>query len=236
MASSQGNPGKHNGPKDAQIIVSMMKDLGIEEYEPQVLNHLLEFNYRNATKLLEDAKTFSNFANKKQIDADDVRIAIKFGESRGFHQPPTHDILEFRVHCFNYKVLMSAAVRDVNFKPLPPVRRADGLRIPQDSPNFLQTNYRLRNNLNSRGNMRKDTKTTAAEMLEASRQFEINDESVEQSCQINNSLDLDLQEMIENRQSSQESIEEKNKDELMGAQACQNCSYSNIVLDDNVKK
>lgn len=47
MASSQGNPGKHNGPKDAQIIVSMMKDLGIEEYEPQVLNHLLEFNYSN---------------------------------------------------------------------------------------------------------------------------------------------------------------------------------------------
>jgi len=28
--------------------------------------------------------------------------------------------------------------------------------------------------------MRKDTKTTAAEMLEASRQFEINDESVQQ--------------------------------------------------------
>jgi len=47
MASSRGNPEKYNGPKDAQIIASMMKDLGIEEYEPQVLNHLLEFNYSN---------------------------------------------------------------------------------------------------------------------------------------------------------------------------------------------
>lgn len=43
MASSQG---KHM-PKDTQIIVSIMKDLGILEYDQQVLNHLLEFNYSN---------------------------------------------------------------------------------------------------------------------------------------------------------------------------------------------
>lgn len=41
MSSSQG---KHM-PKDTQIIVSIMKDLGINEYDQQVLNHLLEFNY-----------------------------------------------------------------------------------------------------------------------------------------------------------------------------------------------
>lgn len=41
MASSQG---KHM-PKDTQIIVSIMKDLGIHEFDQQVLNHLLEFNY-----------------------------------------------------------------------------------------------------------------------------------------------------------------------------------------------
>jgi len=44
MASSDG---KHNVPKDCQIIASMMKDLGIVEYDQQVLNHLLEFNYSN---------------------------------------------------------------------------------------------------------------------------------------------------------------------------------------------
>jgi len=52
---------------------------------------------------------------------------------------------------------------------------------------------------------------------------------------MSNVMDLDLQE-IENCQSSQESTEEKNKDDLMGAQACQNVSHSNIALDDNVKK
>jgi len=47
MASSQEKPDKHNGPKEAKIIVSMMKDVGIEDYDQQVLNHLLEFNYSN---------------------------------------------------------------------------------------------------------------------------------------------------------------------------------------------
>jgi transcription initiation factor TFIID subunit 9B len=33
-------------PKDAQVIMSIMKDMGIEEYEPRVINQLLEFTYR----------------------------------------------------------------------------------------------------------------------------------------------------------------------------------------------
>jgi len=39
--------GKNNMPKDSQIIVSMMEDLGIVEYDQQVVNHFLEFNYSN---------------------------------------------------------------------------------------------------------------------------------------------------------------------------------------------
>jgi hypothetical protein len=33
-------------PKDAQVIMSIMKDMGIQEYEPHVINQLLEFTYR----------------------------------------------------------------------------------------------------------------------------------------------------------------------------------------------
>lgn len=32
-------------PKDAQVIMSILKDLGIQEYEPRVINQLLEFCY-----------------------------------------------------------------------------------------------------------------------------------------------------------------------------------------------
>lgn len=33
-------------PKDAQVIMSIMKDMGIVDYEPKVINQLLEFTYR----------------------------------------------------------------------------------------------------------------------------------------------------------------------------------------------
>jgi transcription initiation factor TFIID subunit 9B len=41
--------GKHV-PKDAQVIMSIMKDMGINEYEPRVINQLLEFTYRKYVK------------------------------------------------------------------------------------------------------------------------------------------------------------------------------------------
>lgn len=32
-------------PKDAFVIVSVLKELGITDYEPRVINQLLEFTY-----------------------------------------------------------------------------------------------------------------------------------------------------------------------------------------------
>lgn len=32
-------------PRDAQVIQAIMKDMGITEYEPRVVNQLLEFVY-----------------------------------------------------------------------------------------------------------------------------------------------------------------------------------------------
>lgn len=40
-----GNSIKHI-PKDAQVIMSILKDLGVSDYEPRVINQLLEFTYR----------------------------------------------------------------------------------------------------------------------------------------------------------------------------------------------
>jgi len=39
------------------------------------------------------------------------------------------------------------ASREVNKIPLPPLMPASGLRIPHEGSNFLQTNYRLGNDL-----------------------------------------------------------------------------------------
>lgn len=33
-------------PRDAQVIQAILKDMGVTEYEPRVVNQLLEFVYR----------------------------------------------------------------------------------------------------------------------------------------------------------------------------------------------
>lgn len=38
-------------PKDALVIVSILKELGITDYEPRVINQLLEFTYSKYSRL-----------------------------------------------------------------------------------------------------------------------------------------------------------------------------------------
>ena len=82
-----------NQSKDFQTMVSVLKDMGIEEFEPRVINQLLEFSYRYITNLLEDAKAFSNHAGKKNIDSEDIKMAIKSKVDYSFTTTPPRDVL-----------------------------------------------------------------------------------------------------------------------------------------------
>ncbi|MEJ1275629.1 hypothetical protein NN561_006527 [Cricetulus griseus] len=64
-------------PKDAQMMAQILKDMGITEYEPRVINQMLEFAFRYVTTILDDAKIYSSHAKKATVDADDVRLAIQ---------------------------------------------------------------------------------------------------------------------------------------------------------------
>ena len=33
-------------PKDAQVMMAILKEMGVTEYEPRVINQMLEFSYR----------------------------------------------------------------------------------------------------------------------------------------------------------------------------------------------
>lgn len=47
------------------------------------------------TLLLDDAKTFSNFAKKKSVDVDDVKVAIQLAQDGIFCRPPPRDVRSF---------------------------------------------------------------------------------------------------------------------------------------------
>ena len=33
-------------PRDGQVMISILKDMGINEFEPRVVNQMMEFSYR----------------------------------------------------------------------------------------------------------------------------------------------------------------------------------------------
>ena len=52
-------------PQDEMAMRSILKDMGVTEYEPRVVQQMLEFAYRYTTEVLEEAKVYSNHAKKK---------------------------------------------------------------------------------------------------------------------------------------------------------------------------
>ncbi|XP_025417308.1 transcription initiation factor TFIID subunit 9-like [Sipha flava] len=143
--------------KDSQVMKSIMKELGIKDFDEQVIRHLLGFNYKYSTMILEDAQRYSKFANKDNIDVDDVKLAIHFSQDKLLIKPPDREAL-------------MAASKEINNKALPPIKNTKGLHIPQ-SYRFA-SEYQLKTDLKSEKEASKSgttTITTAAEILEDSK-------------------------------------------------------------------
>ncbi|XP_069468988.1 transcription initiation factor TFIID subunit 9B isoform X1 [Ambystoma mexicanum] len=118
-------------PKDAQVMAQILKDMGINEYEPRVINQMLEFAYRYVTTILEDAKIYSSHAKKSNVDADDVRLAIQCRTDQSFTSPPPRDFL-------------LDIARQKNQTPLPLIKPYAGPRLPPDRYCLTAPNYRLK--------------------------------------------------------------------------------------------
>lgn len=120
-------------PKDGRVMVSILKDMGVMDFEPRVVNQLLEFSYRYISTVLEDSKVLSSHARKKAVDIDDVKLAVQLHTDHNLTSPPPRDLL-----------LEVAAKR--NAIPLPIPKQSGGLRLPPDRYCLTATNYRLKPN------------------------------------------------------------------------------------------
>lgn len=117
------NQAKHM-PKDAHVIMSIMKEVGVTDYEPRAVNQLLEFTYRYVTSVLDDARVFATHAKKKTIDLDDVRLAAQIQLEKTFTSPPPREVL-------------LELARTKNVTPLPLIKPHCGLRLPPDRYVYL---------------------------------------------------------------------------------------------------
>nr|XP_058165866.1 transcription initiation factor TFIID subunit 9B-like [Dasypus novemcinctus] len=119
-----------NAPRDALVMAQILKDMGITEYEPRVINQMLEFAFRYMTTILDDAKIYSSYAKKPNVDAD-VRLAIQCRADQSFTSPPPRDFL-------------LDIARQKNQTPLPLIKPYAGPRLPPDGYCLTAPNYRLK--------------------------------------------------------------------------------------------
>lgn len=120
-----------NMPKDWQVVTAIMKEMGITEYDPKTVVQLTEFAYRYASSILEEARMYANNSKKRQLDLDDVRLALQLQGESTFTMPPPREVL---LEC----------ARSKNNIPLPLIKPSCGLRLPPDRHCLSAPNYILK--------------------------------------------------------------------------------------------
>jgi transcription initiation factor TFIID subunit 9B len=116
-------------PRDALAIADILKSIGIEKYEPKVVNQLLEFMHRYVSETLIDAQDYALHAHRQKIEQSDLGLAIQGRAMRSFAKPPSRERLMI-------------LARDRNRIPIPPVPTRPGVLLPPERYCVIAQNYK----------------------------------------------------------------------------------------------
>ncbi|KAG5537968.1 hypothetical protein RHGRI_025160 [Rhododendron griersonianum] len=122
--------GDEDMPRDAKIVKTLLKSMGVDEYEPRVVHQFLELWYRYVVDVLTDAQVYSEHAGKAAIDCDDVKLAIQSKVNFSFSQPPPREAL-------------LELARNRNKIPLPRSIVGPGIPLPPEQDTLISPNYQL---------------------------------------------------------------------------------------------
>lgn len=117
-------------PKDARIVKELLKSMGVDEYEPRVVNQFLELWYRYVVDVLTDSQVYAEHAGKSMIDSDDVKLAIQSKVNFSFSQPPPREVL-------------LELARSRNKVPLPKSIAGPGIPLPPEQDTLINPNHQL---------------------------------------------------------------------------------------------
>ncbi|KAK7325072.1 hypothetical protein VNO77_29131 [Canavalia gladiata] len=117
-------------PRDAKIVKTLLKSMGVDDYEPRVIHKFLELWYRYVVDVLTDAQVYSEHAAKPAIDCDDVKLAIQSKVNFSFSQPPPREVL-------------LELAQNRNKIPLPKTTAGPGIPLPPDQDTLISPNYQF---------------------------------------------------------------------------------------------
>lgn len=88
-------------PRNVQMMALLLKSMGIEEWEPRVVNQLLEFMYSYTSDVLKDSAEYAAHAGRpQQLDISDVRLAVESKTSKC--QTPPDRAVRAPTVCFGW--------------------------------------------------------------------------------------------------------------------------------------
>jgi transcription initiation factor TFIID subunit 9B len=122
----------HDMPGEAITIRKILKSMGVEEYEPRVINMLLDFMYKYVSEVLMDAEAYSEQTGRApgEVDTENVVLAIEARAAHSFVQQPSQEDL-------------SKIASKINSQPLPKLKEKYGLRLPPDTESLVLPNWRV---------------------------------------------------------------------------------------------
>lgn len=125
-----GAPSAAPVPRDALGVAGVLRSMGVEEWEPRVLNQMMEFVHRYTADVLVDATAYAEHAGRgpgAAVTLDDVKLAVQARLQSSFLQPPARESL-------------AELATPLNSIPLPPVQSRPGVALPVEdallAPNF----------------------------------------------------------------------------------------------------
>lgn len=123
---------KHNEalPRDAKVMAQLLKSMGVEEYQPRVLNQLLEFMYRYVSEVLHDGLMYAEHAGRSELAIEDVQLAVQARVNSSFTQPPPRELL-------------LELAKEKNSNPLPNFPSRLGVLLPPDEHCLTQPTYQI---------------------------------------------------------------------------------------------
>merc|ERR1711879_604569 len=84
MLKNQSQPKitHHAIPDEARVMKQILEELGITDYDPQVVTQMLDFSYGYLTEVLSDSQAFAKHRDCGAIDIEDVKLATKNKQER----------------------------------------------------------------------------------------------------------------------------------------------------------
>ncbi|KAI8083152.1 transcription initiation factor IID, 31kD subunit-domain-containing protein [Halteromyces radiatus] len=117
-------------PEDATIVSLVLQSLGVHDYDPKVVQQLLEFAHRYTTDVFQDALVYAEHANKVDIDLEDIQLAIQGRVNHSFTTPPPKEFL-------------LELAEEKNKTPLPLIPEKYGNRLPADKYCLTGLNFSI---------------------------------------------------------------------------------------------